>query len=140
MSEISRYDLKLATFKNICLELSNLSYDPKYKVATIIFTKDFREICAIGYNGNYKGGPHTRESTTTGQSGFLHSEENALLHLTRPFEFRDNLIMMCTYKPCEMCAKRIINSGIKTVYYINEYPHSKSEVLLQQCGIELKQI
>lgn len=119
--EIDRKQLKLDVFKDICLRLSDLSYDPNYHVASIIFTDDFREICAIGFNGNFKNGPHERDSLVAGQSGFLHGEENALLHLTRPFELRDNLIMMCTHRPCPMCAKRIVNANIKRVYYIHEY-------------------
>ena len=117
----ARKKLKLSIFKKICIELSTLSYDAKHKVAAIIVTNDFREICAIGYNGNYSGGPNERDSTTVGGSGFLHAEENALFHLCKPYELRDALYMICTHKPCPMCAKRIVNSGIKTVYYINEY-------------------
>lgn len=116
-----RYDLKIQVFKSICKELSALSYDPKHKVATIIFTNDFRDICAIGYNGNYKGGPNERESDEVGRSGFLHSEENALIHLDVPYGNREDLILMCTHKPCPMCMKRIVNSGIRTVLYIDEY-------------------
>ena len=36
-------------------------------------------------------------------------------------DFRHHLVMMCTHKPCTMCAKRIVNAGIKRVFYINEY-------------------
>ena len=119
MSERSR--LKLGVFKNMCLELSRLSHDPKMKVAAIIITDDFREVCAIGYNGNYKGGPNERESTETGMSGFLHGEENCLYHLSKPYESRSRLIMICTHKPCPMCAKRIVNADIKKVFYVNDY-------------------
>jgi dCMP deaminase len=137
----SRHELKLATFKEICKTLSVLSYDPKYKVAAIIITDDFREICAIGYNGNFKGGPNTRDSTVQGGSGFLHAEENALLHLTRPFEARENLIIICTHKPCAMCAKRIANSGIKRVFYINDYTDScDPQLIFDTAGITVKKI
>lgn len=112
---------KLNVFKKICLDISELSYDPKHKVASIIITKDFREICAIGYNGNYASGPNKRDSNEVGKSGFLHAEENTLIHLSKPFELRDKLIMICTHKPCPMCAKRIVNAGIKHVYYVNDY-------------------
>jgi len=116
-----RSKLKLEVFKEICKSISTLSYDDKYKVGTIIITEDFRDICAIGYNGNYKGGPNKRDSEDTGMSGFLHAEENCLLHLSKPYELRDKLIMICTHKPCPMCAKRIVNAGIKKVLYIKDY-------------------
>lgn len=113
--------LKINVFKKMCIELSTLSHDPKMKVGSIIITDDFREVCAIGYNGNYKGGPNERDSLETGMSGYLHSEENCLLHLSKSFETRSRLIMICTHKPCPMCAKRIANSDIKRVLYVNDY-------------------
>jgi dCMP deaminase len=118
---MNRHQLKIKTYMNICEQIASLSYDPKFKVGTVIITDDFREICAVGYNGNYKGGPNERDSDETGASGFLHSEENALFHLSKPFELRDNLIMLCTHKPCPMCAKRIVNSGLKRVIYGTNY-------------------
>jgi dCMP deaminase len=105
----------------ICEDLSKLSHDPKYQVATIIISDDFREICSIGYNGDFRGGPNERLNLEQGQSGFLHSEENALFHLGRPFKLRSDLILICTHKPCSMCAKRIANSGIKRVVYKSDY-------------------
>ncbi len=111
---------KLFAFMEIAKNISTLSYDEKYKVGSIIITNDFREICSIGYNGNYKGGPNKRDSIQIGNSGFLHSEENALFHLSKPYELRNGLILICTHKPCSMCAKRIVNSGINNVVY-NEF-------------------
>lgn len=118
---------KLSVFMKMCRELSTLSYDPKYKVASIIITEDYREVCAIGYNGSYKGGPNERVSLVTGQSGFLHAEENALFHLCKPYELRGDLLMLCTHKPCSMCAKRIVNSGIKKVVFDVDYVDAEAE-------------
>lgn len=122
MTTNSRKHLKLQTFMKMCKKLTVLSHDPKYAVATMIVTNDFREICAIGYNGNYKGGSHERDSLDSGLSGFLHSEENALFHLVKPYELRENLILLTSHSPCPMCAKRIVNSGIKHVVFDKEYP------------------
>lgn len=119
-----RYLQKLQAYMSICKTISSLSYDAKFQVGTVIVTDDFREICAIGYNGNFKGGPNARESDEPGKSGFLHSEENALFHLSKPYENRDKLLMLCTHKPCPMCAKRIVNAGIKRVLYLNEYDNA----------------
>jgi dCMP deaminase len=116
-----RHLQKMRTYMNICESIASLSYDPKFKVGTVIITDDFREICAVGYNGNYKGGPNARDSEETGGSGFLHSEENALFHLGKPYELRGYLTMLCTHKPCPMCAKRIVNSGLKKVIYKTDY-------------------
>ncbi len=122
-----RTSIKLQTFMQICRDLSCLSHDPKIQVATIIITDNFKEICSIGYNGDYSGGPNIRSNMTQGQSSFLHSEENALFHLGKPLESREHLILICTHKPCSMCAKRIVNSGIKRVVYDNEYNDSLNQ-------------
>jgi len=123
----SRQKKKIETFMQICTDLSNLSHDSTYKVAAIIVTDDFKEICAIGYNGDYAGGPNARYNHEKGKSGFLHAEENALFHLGKPLNDRDNLILLCTHKPCTMCAKRIVNSGIKRVVWRDYYADEANE-------------
>lgn len=138
----SRTKQKFDAYMQICKIVSSLSYDSKFKVGAVIVTDDFREICAVGYNGNFKGGPNTRDSDETGKSGFLHSEENALFHLGKPYELRDRLIMFCTHKPCPMCAKRIANAGIKRVIYENEYDSAGpgTDEIFRTCGITCTQI
>lgn len=121
MSLNDRQKKKFLVFMNIAKQISSLSYDDKFKVGSVIITDDFREICSMGYNGNYKGGPNERDSLETGKSGFLHSEENALLHLSKPYELREKLVLICTHLPCPMCAKRIVNSGIKMVIFNEMY-------------------
>lgn len=116
-----RQKTKLTIFMDMCERLSQLSHDPKMKVAALVITDDFREICSIGYNGSHKGGPNVRDSLDVGGSGFLHAEENALFHLCKPYELRGELIMLSLYKPCPMCAKRIVNSGIGRVVYKHNY-------------------
>jgi dCMP deaminase len=134
---------KLRTFMQMCKDLSVLSHDQKVQVATIIVNDNFSEICSIGYNGDYSGGPNFRVDMTHGQSHFLHSEENALFRLGKPHELRENLILICTHKPCTMCAKRIVNSGIRRVIYETDYRDtigetdqvfSNSKVLCESIG------
>lgn len=139
MTDISnRTALKIQTFMKICKDMSVLSHDPKYQVASAIITSDFREICAIGYNGDYRRGPNERKDMRHAHSGFLHSEENALLHLSVPYASRSNLILMCTHMPCTMCAKRIVNSNIpKVIYdvdYIDEIGHA--EEVFKNSGVK----
>lgn len=130
--------LKLRTFMDFCSSLSQLSHDPKYQVATVILTDNFREICSIGYNGDYRGGPNVRVCLEHGQSSFLHSEENALLQLNKPLELREQLILMCTHKPCTMCAKRIVNSGIKKVIFRDDYIDSLglTDAVFKDAGVQ----
>ena len=94
----------------------------------------------MGYNGNYKSGPNQRDSLEVGESGFLHGEENALFHLSKPYELRESLILISTHKPCYMCAKRIVNSGIKIVFYIDDYGDHRTDEIFAKCNIACHKI
>ena len=61
--------------------LSERSYDPRHRVGAIVVTDDNTQVLAVGYNGNYSGGPNQVESVTPGESGMLHAEINALLKM-----------------------------------------------------------
>ena len=132
-----RLSLKISVFRDMCRNVASLSYDEKYKVGSIIVTDDFRDIVAIGYNGNYKGGPNQRESNDVGLSGFLHAEENALIHMGMPYGLRHTTFMICTHKPCPMCAKRIVNAGITVVLYDNDYTAlgDQTDRIFQDAGV-----
>lgn len=117
--------VKYITFMKITERVASLSYDPKYQVGSIIIDKHFSNICAIGYNGNYPGGPNERESLESGHSGFLHAEENAVIqgNIIDP----ENHILFVTMTPCKMCAKRIARKGIKEVIALNYYEDNSIE-------------
>ena len=90
--------------------ISERSYDPRYKVGAIVVTGDNTQVLAVGYNGNYSGGPNEVESDAPGQSGMLHAEINCLLKMD--YNNPKRKILYVTLSPCRMCAKAIINSGI----------------------------
>lgn len=102
--------------------VSCLSYDKKHQVGSIIINKEFSKVAAIGYNGNYPGGPNERDSMLTGESGFLHAEENAIIEANMPDP--ENHILFVTMTPCKMCAKRIARKKIKEVVALNIYNSS----------------
>ncbi len=111
---------KILAFSDICLNISKLSYDNKYKVGSMIFKKDFTKIESIGYNGNYSGGPNERDSMASGDSGFIHAELNALFKANLS-DHPEKLVLMCTWTPCWHCAKCIANSGIKSAIFLKRY-------------------
>jgi dCMP deaminase len=103
----------------VALTISERSVDPKHKVGVIVVSDDNTQLLALGYNGNYKGGPNTVESFQPGESGLLYAEINALLKLDYNNPKRKK--MYVTLSPCAMCAKAIVNSGIDEVVYLDEY-------------------
>lgn len=117
--------------------ISRRSYDPRYRVGSVIVTETNTQVLAIGYNGNYSGGPNEVESTTPGQSGMIHAEINALIKLD--YNNPNKKIMYLTLSPCRSCAKAIVNGGISEVVYHEKYRDTTGIELLQLAGIKVRQ-
>ncbi|QTY28327.1 dCMP deaminase [Flavobacterium sp. CS20] len=61
----------------------------------------------------------------------LHAEENAMLQITKlGGQGVKNGILFTTASPCELCAKKAYQLGIKTIYYIDPYPGISSDQIL----------
>lgn len=114
-----------------------------------IIVKD-RRILATGYNGVPTGLPHCnvtgclREQlgVPSGQRHEicrgLHAEQNALLQAARYGINIEGASMYVTTQPCSVCAKMIINAGIKEIIYKNPYPDELAMELLGQTDIVLR--
>jgi dCMP deaminase len=122
------------TWMAIARIIADRSYDPRLKVGAIIVSSDNTQMLSGGYNGNYAGGPHEHESPEPGLSGFIHAEMNALVKLD--FNNPKEKHMFLTHSPCRMCAKLIINAGIKRVVYGEVYRDPSGVKLLQGVGVE----
>jgi len=118
--------------------ISERSYDPRNKVGAIVVTDDNTQVLAVGYNGNYAGGPNEVESITPGESGMLHAEINALLKMD--YNNPKKKKMYVNLLPCKMCAKAIINAGISEVVYREEYRDTSSLSILREMSIKTRQL
>jgi len=118
--------------------IAERSYDPRFQVGAVIITEDNSQVLAVGYNGNYAGGPNEVESETPGESGMLHAEINALLKMDYNNPKKKKLYL--TLSPCRMCAKAIINSGINEVVYAESYRDLSGIELLKECGISVRHV
>jgi len=116
--------------------ISERSYDPRNKVGAIVVTDDNTQVLAVGYNGNYAGGPNEVESTTPGESGMLHAEINALLKMD--YNNPKKKKMYVNLLPCRMCAKAIINGGISEVVYREEYRDTSSIKIMESANITVR--
>jgi len=116
--------------------IARRSMDPRHKVGAVIVTDDNTQVLAVGYNGDQKGGLNCVESSEPGMSGFLHAEVNALIKCD--YNIHKPKIMYLTLSPCPMCAKAIVNGGIKQVVYAEEYRDTRGIDLLRQCGVEVR--
>ena len=116
--------------------IAQRSYDPRHHVGAIIVTSDNTQVLAVGYNGNYNGGPNDVESIEPGESGMIHAEINALLKCD--YNNPKDKIMYITMSPCKMCCKSIVNSAISCVVYDEEYRDIGGLDILRDSGIGIR--
>jgi len=118
--------------------IATRSYDPRFQVGSVVVTDDNTQVLAVGYNGNYAGGPNAAESEVPGQSGMLHAEINALLKMDYNNPKKKKLYL--TLSPCRMCAKAIVNAGIDEVIFKEEYRDLSSLEILSHAGIKWRKV
>ena len=106
-------------------------------------------LLASGYNGAPKGLKHCSEvdcqrdrmGIPSGKNQEmcrgLHAEMNALLQAAEYGIPISGAILYSTTHPCSLCAKMIINTGIKRVVISDDYPDSQSKNLLEEADIEI---
>lgn len=70
----------------------------------------------------------------------VHAEQNAIIQAARQSISLENATLYCTHQPCVICAKMIINAGIKRVVYRDGYPDAFAVELFQQAGVEIEQM
>src|SRR5690606_9124286 len=71
----------------------------------------------------------------------IHAEVNALLQCSKFGVPTDGAEMYVTHFPCLNCCKAIIQSGIKNVYYANDYKNNNyAEDLFTSAGVIVKQV
>lgn len=119
--------------------------------AGAIIVKDKR-ILATGYVGSPIGLPHCDEAghemyTVTQEDGTqsrhcirtAHAELNAIANAARFGVAIDGSVLYCKMFPCYVCAKTIINSGVKKVVAMKDYHASKrSKEIFKDARVEFK--
>jgi len=111
-----------------------------------------KKILATGYNGAPSGVPHCldvgclreQQNIPSGQRHELcrglHAEQNAIIQAAfHGVSIRDS-ILFCTNFPCVICSKMLINAGIRSIFYLEGYPDSLSEQLLNEAGMDLQHV
>ena len=116
------------------------------KVAAVI-AKD-RRLISTGYNGTprgvkncYEGGcarcaSDAPSGSDLGECICSHAEENAITQAAYHGTSVKDGVMYVTISPCLMCAKMIINAGIKEVVYGGDYRFTEqTKALLDEAGV-----
>lgn len=67
----------------------------------------------------------------------VHAEQNAIIQAARLGIVLDGSTLYCTHQPCVICAKMIINAGIKRIVYKQGYPDEFAMRLLDEAGVKV---
>jgi dCMP deaminase len=70
----------------------------------------------------------------------LHAEQNALLQASLYGVNVKDSVLYCTHQPCVICAKMIINAGIKEIIFIEGYPDEYAVKFLEEAGVSLRKV
>jgi dCMP deaminase len=129
---------KLAARRSSCLR----------RAVGAVLVKD-RRLLATGYNGVPSGVTHCevtgclreRLNVPSGERHELcrglHAEQNAIIQAAfHGVSIRD-AVLYCTNLPCIICAKMLINAGVRRVVYIEGYSDPLTSEMLSEVGMEL---
>jgi len=67
----------------------------------------------------------------------LHAEMNVVVQAALHGVSTKDSTLYCTFRPCGMCAKLLVNAGVKKIVYKESYPDEMAEDILEEAGIEL---
>ncbi len=145
---MNKWDIR---FMDMCETVATWSscYQENRQIGAVI-VKDKR-IVATGYNGAPQGVKSCRDrgeclrrklnipSGTKHELCYaVHAEQNAIIQAAKLGVIIDGATLYCTHQPCSICAKMIINSGIKKVIYKEGYPDEWTLQLFEEAGVDCR--
>ncbi len=109
-----------------------------------------KHVVATGYNGAPKGVAHCAElggclrekmGIPSGERHELcrarHAEQNAIIQAATLAQSIEGASIYITHQPCIICAKMIINAGIKRIVVKEGYPDEMSVKMLDEAGLKI---
>ena len=137
-------------FMDIAHQAARRSNCSRRRVAAVIVRE--HRLITTGYNGTprgvkncFEGGCPRCAGDSESGSGLdtclcSHAEENAIVQAAyHGVSVRDSTLY-CTISPCLLCAKMIINAGIREVVYEEDYHFSKeARQLFHDGGVAFRQ-
>lgn len=116
-----------------------------------VLVKDRRILCS-GYNGAPAGVPHCGETGCLRRqlnvpSGVkhelcrgVHAEQNVIIQAAYHGVAVAGAALYCTNQPCSICAKMLINAGIKQVYFRDRYDDPLALEMFDRAGVVLSEL
>lgn len=131
--------------------VAQLSYARRLNVGAVIVKDD--TVISYGYNGmpagwdnnceyetvdNYSGRTPTVELKTKPE--VLHAESNAIAKLAKSTNSGRDADIFITHSPCIECSKLIYQSGIRRVFYGENYRDDTGIKFLEKSGVEVLKV
>lgn len=122
----------------------------KRKVGAILVCEN--RILSTGYNGTPKGFTHCDKkgclrkklAVPSGERHELcrglHAEQNAIIQAAWHGVKIEGSTLYCTYQPCVICVKMMINAGIKRLVYSGNYPDKLAQEFLRASEIKVARL
>jgi len=131
-SRLSWNDYFLAT----AFLISSRSPDQRLKVGCVL-VKD-NHIISVGYNGFLPKLEHKSYIDNGHEQATVHAEQNSISDCARRGVKTEDAIAYITHYPCINCFKILVSSGIKTIYYKNDYRnYDLVNILSEQANIKI---
>lgn len=108
-----------------------------------------KKVLATGYNGSPSGLKHCLDigclreelGIPSGQRHELcraiHAEQNAIIQAATSGISIERGILYSTTFPCILCAKMLINAGVREIYVAEGYPDDLSRQMLDEAGVQV---
>jgi dCMP deaminase len=120
-------------FKDIVLCTARRSPCHRLQVGCLL-VKDKR-IIATGYNGFLPGAEHRSIVVDDHEQATVHAEQNCIVDCAKRGICTDGATAYITHYSCLNCFKILAASGVKEIFYLNDY---KNNHLVEELNKDLK--
>jgi len=106
-------------FKDIVILTSKRSPCKRLQVGCLLVNNN--RIISQGYNGYLPGAEHKQILRNNHEVATIHAEQNSITDCAKRGVSCKDSIAYITHYPCLNCVKLLSASGIKEIYYIEDY-------------------
>ena len=108
-----------------------------------------KRLLSTGYNGSPRGTAHCLDvGCLREQMGIpsgerqelcraIHAEQNAIIQAAVHGVAIEGATLYATLQPCILCAKMLINCGVREIHYLEGYPDELSLTMIEEAGVQL---